>query len=1084
MSFRVPFLLSALLGGVLAVPASAQDLSHDPIRMARTPDISPDGKLIAFSYLGDIWTVEAIGGIARPVTIHRAHDINPVFSPDGKFIAYSSNRHGNYDVYVIPVGSGKPRRLTFDSATDLVCGWSPDGKNVLFASNRALHYPPSPELYTIPSAGGRERRLTVAEGKDGEYSPTGDRLAYVRGPGSWYRKGYRGSANDEIWISNADGSNNRRLTHFAGQDASPMWSADGQSLFYVSEELGGVANIVRLPVSAAGDENANIRPVPVTKHTGEAVRKARLSRDGQWIVYECGPDLWLTSTKAGASPRKLAIEVHIDDKTNTERLETYTSGVREFAMSPDERHVIVAIHGELFLKPFTSGSPVHRLTDTHVNNHGVAWAPDARSILFISDRDGYDNIYRLESADPAGARLVDAVNYTTTQLTKRKEPHFGLSFSPDGKKILFVRSGKLWSMDPDGKNAKQLVSEGNVFDYDWSPDGKWIVYAGRDASFASELYIIPADGPTAENPSRNVTRYATFNGSVIWSQDGTRLGFLSTRKGADKSSLFTLDLRKPAAPGVSERSSATGLKAKVEIDWDNLALRAEQVLPLPVEYAVLSPDGSKFAFRTTNNGSDLWLVNANGSQLTRLTTGNQQPQQIRWSHRRDPLGRPVEILYFRDGNGNVKVVRPSSDSKSEATIATSPLLVKLNIQAAEEFQEMFDQAWRILAENFYDAQFHGTDWEQVRARYRPLVRHMAMKEDLFALLYLMMGELNASHLGVSGSLGTPEEPTADLGLIVDEFTLGKGLKVLDILKRGPADQRGIDLKAGEYLMSIDGTPIRENTNIAELLNGKSGQVVVVQVASAPSSEAKTWRRVEIRAVRRDPGSRSSDGDLRGLVYERWVAQNARKVEELSGGKLGYIHIPSMDEDGLDRFVRALYSDNAGKEGIVLDVRFNGGGFTHERVLNYLGGLEHTFFRQRDGAEGLVLRASDRKWTRPTVLLINSRSYSDAEIFPHAYRSLGLGKLIGEPTGGHVIGTVSTRLIDGSQFRVPRTGVFTPRGVNMEKEGVQPDIQIEPHPEQVRRGRDPQLEKAVETLTQEVQVWKKKRNGKMAAKPGS
>jgi len=1068
-------ILSALLAGALAVPAQA----HEPIRMARTPDVSPDGKLVAFSYLGDIWVVDAIGGVARPVTMHRAHDVNPVFSPDGKSIAFSSNRHGNYDVFVIPVASGKPTRLTFDSANDMACAWSPDGKSVLFASTRALQYPATNELYTVPAEGGRERRITLAEGKDGEYSPAGDKLAYVRGPGTWYRKGYRGSSSDDLWVCDADGTNNRRLTRYAGLDASPMWSGDGQTLFYVSEEHGGVANVVRLPANLAGVENSGVHPVLVTKHSGEAVRKARMSRDGRWIVYECGPDLWLTGSEPGAQPRKLAIEVHADDKSNTERMETYTASATEFALSPDERHVVFAVHGELFLKPTLANAPYKRLTTTNVNNYGAAWSPDGNALVFISDRDGYDNVYKLEAADPAGAKLVDAVSFKTTQLTKLKEPHFGATFSPDGKKVVFVRSGRLWSMAPDGKDPKQLTPDGSVFDYDWSPDSKWLAYARRDASFASELYVIPADGATAENPIRNVTRYATFNGSVTWSRTGATLGFLSTRKGADQSSLFTLDLRKPAAPGVADRPQMPGATPPVEIDWDDIAQRAQQVLPLPAEYAVLSPDGSKFAFRATNNGTDLWLVNANGSQLTRLTTGNQQPQQIRWAQRRAPTGTYQDLIYFRDGNGNLKIVRPSADPKVDATVVTSPFAVKLNIKAEEEFQEMFDQSWRILAENFYDPKFHGTDWEAIRARYRPLVKHMAMKEDLFALLYLMMGELNASHLGVTGSLSTPEEPTADLGLIFDDFAVGKGLKVLDVIKRGPADQRGVNVKPGEYVLAIDGTPILANTNVPVLLNGKGGQAVVIQVAASPDADPKTWRRVEIGAVPRDGATRTTGG-LRELVYERWVEQNAKKVAELSGGKLGYIHIPTMDDAGLDRFVRALYSDNLDKEGVVLDVRFNGGGFTHERVLNYLGAQEHTIFRQRDGAEGFVLRAADRKYARPTVLLINNRSYSDAEIFPHAYRSLGIGKLVGEPTGGHVIGTVSTRLIDGSQFRIPRTGVFTPKGVNMEKEGVKPDVLVEPHPEQAGKGLDAQLLKAIDTLKGDVAEWKKKRTEKVAA----
>src|SRR5262245_1914982 len=223
---------------IIGTTAAGSGLGQEPIRFARTPDISPDGQLVAFSYLGDIWVVPAIGGVARHVTMHEKHDMAPLFSPDGKFLAFSSNRHGSYDVYVVPVQGGRPRRLTFDSAIDMVCGWTPDGKNVLFASSRSTDFPPGSELYTVPVEGGRSRRVTVAEGKEGVFSPAGDRLAYVRGPGLWYRKGYRGSSNDDIWVCNPDGSGSRRLTHFNGQDSSPMWSPDGRTLYYVSEVHG------------------------------------------------------------------------------------------------------------------------------------------------------------------------------------------------------------------------------------------------------------------------------------------------------------------------------------------------------------------------------------------------------------------------------------------------------------------------------------------------------------------------------------------------------------------------------------------------------------------------------------------------------------------------------------------------------------------------------------------------------------------------------------------------------------------------------------------------------------------------------
>jgi tricorn protease len=1068
--------LAVLLLAVPAWTAAAQE----PIRMARTPDVSPDGKLVAFSYLGDIWVVETIGGTARPVTVHRAHDVNPVFSPDGRSIAFSSNRHGSYNVYVIPVQSGKPRRLTFDSANDLVCGWAPDGKSILFASTRSTAFPSGFELYTVPVEGGMARRVSAAEGREGVFSPTGDRIAYVRGPGSWYRKGYRGSANDDLWVCNADGTNNRQLTAFNGQDNSPMWSADGQTIYYVSEVHGTPANIVAQPASAVPNSPEATKPRQLTFHKDDGVRKARISANGQWIVYECGADLWIVSTQARSAsegtlsaPRKLAIEVHTDDKSNTERVETFTAGAREFALSTDEKHVIFSVHGELFMQPVAPGAKATRLTQTTAYNHGVAWAPDGSKIVFISDRDGHDNLYLLEANDPEHPKFIEAHQFKSKKLTDTRAAESAVSFSPDGKRVTFLREGKLWGMNPDGSDTKAIVKETRVIDYEWSPDGKWLVYSRLDGSFASELYIIPSTGATAENPARNVTRYATQNLGVTWSANGKKIAFISERRGGP--SLYAISLQKPAAPGAPASS---------DIDWEDIHRRIEHPVPLSIREGAISPDGTKLAFAGGANGEDLWLATTSGDVLTRVTTGNLRPTAIQWSKKNS------DLVYFRSARGQLHMARPgmaSLEARLNPTPGTTrtpgseapvvPFSVKMTIKADEEFAEMFEQSWRSLSENFYDAKFHGSDWDAVRAKYKPLVQHIALKEDLYALLYLMMGELNASHLGITGQISVPEEQTADLGLIFDESYRGKGLKIAEVLKRGPADKRGLNLKAGEFVVAIDGTEITPATDLSKLLNAKENESVVLQVTTNPEADPKdpkARRRVEVQATSRRVVSQ--------LMYDRWVANNAKRVDELSKGKLGYIHIPSMDEPGLDAFMRSLYSDNFDKDAIVLDVRYNGGGFTHDQVLNYLGGRQHTFFRQRDGGEGLVLRASDRKWAKPLVLLINNRSYSDAEIFPSAFRTLGLGKLVGQPTGGFVIGTSSVNLIDGSTFRIPRIGVYTTKGVNMEKEGVSPDVLVLPHPDQLAKGIDVQLDKAVEVLQSDVIAWKKAQEPAIVVKP--
>ncbi|MER3415228.1 MAG: MdsD protein [Gemmataceae bacterium] len=1031
--------------GILLV-SCAIGLAQETVRFARSPDISPDGKLVAFSYMSDIWIVDSVGGVARPLTSHPAHDIGPVFSPDGKWIAFSSNRYGSYDLFVIPVEGGRPRRLTFDSANEWVSDWSPDGKYILFTSRKGLDFPPQDELYQIPVEGGRETRITLFEGREGAISPRGDRLAYVRGPGLWYRRGYRGSSDTDLWICDRDGRNNKQLTSFDGLDQCPMWAPDGQTLYYVTEHYG-VSNICKLDLAGKS------QPQPLTAHSGDGVRRARISRNGECIVYECGPELWICSTRGSIAPRPIPIAARADDKTNPDQVVTFTGQISEYRIAPNEQYAALVIHGEIFLvalgdRPVTA----RRLTHHPAHDRQPAWSPDMKRIVFVSDRSGWNDIYALESDDPAHSELVRAHQFKVTQLTKTPESEAAVSYSPDGKWIAFIRDGRLWLMKPDGSDLRAVVNDPQVIEYEWSPDSRWLVYSRMDQYFASELYLVPVQGGEASN----ITRYATRNFSMSFTADGRLLTFVSQRR--QDLDVFVLPMRR--IDRLSEPS-------KTGPDLEDIHLRAQRVTALSSDEseAVVRPDGQMVAFRSNVLGNDdLWISNLSGAQLTRLTSGGLAPRNLTWN-------RAGTTLYFLDRDGNLRYVRPGTITAplDAANVPRLTFTARMTINREDQFAQMFDECWRKLREHFYDPRYHGVDWEKVRHKYRPLVGSIATHEDFYDLVSLMLGELNASHLGISGRGRTPEEETADLGIIWDPTHTGPGLKIKEILRHGPADRAGASLQPGDTVVAMDNVELTPSVNVSKVLNGKVNETVVLQVTRGDSKER---RRVEIRAAARN--------QIANLMYRRWVEANARRVAELSGGRVGYIHLRAMDTQSLDEFVRALYTDHFDKEALILDVRYNGGGFTHDQVLAYLGAREHTYFVSRDGRRGAVLRAHDRKWTRPVVVLCNNRSYSDAEIFPYAFRSLGLGKLVGTPTGGYVIGTVNERLIDGSLFRVPRLGVFTVSGTNLENTGVIPDVVVDTHPDDIARGVDAQLDKGVETVLLELQEWKKKQKTTIAA----
>jgi Periplasmic protease len=1032
---------------VFVAVATAQDL--EPARFLRFPAFSPDGKQIAFSYMGDIWVAPAEGGNAIRLTVHPAHDIRPRFSPDGKWIAFNSNREGNYDIFLMPATGGRPKRLTYHSANDILGDWSPDGRWIVFSSNRDHRFA---QIYLLEVETGYVRRLTSDETSlhSPTFSPDGRYIVFCRGGTSWWRKGYRGSANSEIWRLPITIDGDRittgkpeRLTYYEGNDWFPMVSPDGM-LYFVSDRTG-VFNIWRMPLSGTRDKGqwtGKAKVEQVTNHA-DRVLYPNLSRDGRFIVYEHDFSLWVVPTKGG-KPKRLTIFAPSDEPQNRLQRLTLTSQATQFALSPDGKQVAFVVRGEIFVVNVERGGEAKRITDHPYRDFDIDWSPDGRKLAFISERDGNREVYIVD------VRTRELRRLTNTPDAAESNPEW----SPTGNYVAFVRGPfgrQLCWVDVNTGEEKVVVEGPFIGEFAWSPDGRWICFNRRDpANNVTDLYIVPWNG----GEPVNVTRMPYWNGSIVWTKDGKNIVFRSNRTD-NNVDIYVLPLERPkekldeegseSEKKSQERKEGEKKLPEVKIDFTDIHKRIRRLTTTVFNEGsfAVSPDSKTVVFVATPvDQPEIWSVPLEGGSLTRLASG-VSASQLQFS----PDGNRI---YFLSTGGTIRyLTRPAG------SLGSVNFTARLTVDRVVELQHMFDEGWRLLKEQFYDEKMHGVDWDAMREKYRPLIEHVAAKEDFYALVSMMLGELNASHLGIGGSTVSGPE-TAYLGVWFDPEHRGPGVKISAVLKNSPADKDESRLNVGEFILAIDGVEVSNNEQIWDALADKAGRVVELLVSDKPTKEGA--RTVKIKPINR--------GQWSNLLYEGWVEKRKRMVEEWSNGRIGYIHIQAMSQSELRKFEREFYAEVVGKkEALIIDVRFNGGGRIHDELLTILKRRLYALEQYRGTPP---FTQPFQVWQKPTVVLINEFSASDAEIFPKAFRDLGLGKLVGVPTYGGVIGTYNVTLIDGTTFfRVPVTGWRTLDGVNLENYGVKPDILVEHSPEDNANENDLQLRAAVDLLLKEL-----------------
>ncbi|HUF49168.1 MAG TPA: S41 family peptidase [Vicinamibacterales bacterium] len=1034
--------------------SAAPAATAEPIKFARHPHAS-HGKLV-FSYHGDIWVANEDGSNPMRLTAHVARETFPRISPDGQWVAFSSDRFGNNDVFVIPIAGGEPRQLTFNTTGDTVLNWMPDGRGILFATSRSVSPWRSP-LHVVPVAGGLPRPLPMDGGVQGMVKQDGTMVAFNRSGGSYWRKGYRGNRADDIWVQDLASRRITRLTddtlkEYEGftQDVYPMWGNDGQ--IYFSSERSGIFNIWRI-APTGGD------PQQITTHRNDGVQFPAMSADGSTIAYENEFELW--TLKVGSrTPTRVTIDLAFDPKLNMVNWVSTENRMDGFAITPDGDYAAVDFHGEIFLVPTDPEVGEKRqVTSSSWRDRRPSFSPNGRYIAYTSDESKEEEIWLFDRDTGSRRQITTHANFKSID-----------AWSPDSTRIAWTGDNRLFVTTVEGAATTELgynVAGGYTLT-GFSPDGRWLVITKRDADMNSEIFLFEIE--TRRELNVTASLFSESQGTIT--PDGTQLVFVSDRSSSNQ--LWRVPLTRhtedPNDPVLRERrrraaAAASGRGGGARTDADppagsgqsgqtqppaplatvDLNGIRERAVPITtgqqgVQGYFLSPDGQTVYFRSSDDeGPGLFSIGIDGRNRQKLVAGPFQNMT--------PTADRRTLFYSQQG----EVWKMEMSGQRRRTRV--PFEFSVQVDRRAEWAQILDESWRVMKYRFYDPNMHGKDWNAIKAQYEPLLKYVGENQDVYDLANEMIGELNASHTGVSGPGSDPQPSpyqTRYLGFEMDPDA--GGYKVTHIYRDGPADKEWIDLQVGEYVTSIDGTPLKAGDNYWRLLNSPLNAYVTITVAPSPTATPRTLR---IQAV----------NSLQNIKYEEWVAHNREYVDKATNGEIAYVHIRSMNQPSLARFQTEV-DHFWNKKGIIVDIRYNGGGNIDQQLIDILERRPYEYWNNRYGAPTWGRRPR-QAIAGPKVMMINARSGSDSEVTPQAFRDLRLGRIVGNPTAAAVIATGSYGLINGGSIRTPGSLVVTydperpnNHGVNLENFGVAPDVWVENTAEDELAGRDRELDAAI------------------------
>jgi len=1066
----------------------------DPLWL-RYPAISPDGSTIVFSWEGDLWLVHASGGTARPLTVNDAHDFRPVWSHDGKTIAFASDRYGSYDIFVMPAEGGPARRLTFHSAHDYPTDFTPDDRSVIFSSSRldaqnAVLFPSRllSELYQVSLQGDRPRQLLTTPALLARFDHTGNRLLYhdIKGYEDPWRKHHQSSVARDLWLYDFTTNQHRKITSFPGEDRNPIWDQSEEGCYYLSERDGDF-NIWHL------DLDHPDHPRQLTHFRRHPVRFLTRDRRGT-LCFGWNGEIYLLD-KDRSTPRKVSVSINLDDRYTGAGYRDPGGEISEMAVSPTGKEVAFIKRGEVFVTSVDHKTTI-RITDTPEQERSVSFSPDGRHLVYAGERNGSWNLYQASLVRKEDKLFHLAAEIVEEPLLATEAEEFQPRYSPDGKevafleerttlKVLTLKTGRTRVILPGEYNYS--YADGDQW-YDWSPDGKWFLVNFLDRHrWSNEVGLLPADG---QGELLNLTRNGYEDEHPRWMGDGeimiwqtNRNGLRShggwgseydtyalffTRKAWDRFRLTPAeyDLIKDQ-PDKDEDESTEKEKDEhkhqkkpnpwkfeprelpdpVKIDFHNLEDRIKRLTPgsCRLSDAFLSRDGEKLYYLARfEKKYDLWQYEHRTGELKRLTRLDAD-----WAGYLQQA-QDDDKLFLLTNQGMVAV---NLHSGKRTNIEYDS---RMYLRPAAERNYLFEHVWRQMLKKFYDPQMNGVDWKFYKKEYARFLPYINNNADFAEMLSEMLGELNASHTG-SGYRHHRRggDATASLGAFFDPRWEGDGLRVLELLEDSPLLRVDPPVKPGTIIEKIAGHPLPPGFNYFPLLNHQAGKHLLLSFRSPHG--LKHWQATV------KPISLSRE---RELLYRRWVRSREALVDSLSGGRLGYAHVRSMSDHSFREIFGEILGRHSGKEALVVDTRFNGGGNLTGELTAFLSGRWYS----RNAPRGQVIGDEPwDRWNKPSVVVMSESNYSDAHYFPWAYRELGIGKLVGMPVPGTATAVWWETLQDPSlYFGIPQVGIEDKNGNYLENQQLEPDILVNNDPASAAAGRDRQLEKAVEFLLKELE----------------